>query len=172
MTGKYIHESRVSVFPHQEPSKCPSLRGACGGSAHPCPPPLPGQTLHLLPLALGGCERLEAHAHIEDLVPVLPHHEAGQEAHQGCHQVQSHLQEEVQAEQAAQAVAVARVLVHEGPAQGVGSVQLALAGLLDGVTGEPGQLQVVVGSKSHCQNTGNQSQSTQEKIQQLKERKK
>lgn len=171
MFGKYIHESRVSVFPHQEHSRHPSLRGARGGSAHPCPPALPAQTLHLLPLALGLCERLEAHAHVEDLVPVLPHHEAGQEAHQGCHQVQSHLQEEVQAEQAAQAAAVARVLVQEGPAQGVSSVQLALAGLLDGVTGEPGQLQVVVSSKGHCQNTGNQSQGAQEKIQQLKERK-
>lgn len=123
-------------------------------------------------MAFGGREGLEANAHVEDLVAVLPHHEARQEAHQGCHQVESHLQEEVQAERAAQAAAVGRVPVHEGPAQGVGRVQLALAGLLDGVTGELGQLQVVVCSKSHRQNTGNQSQGTQEKIQQLKGREK
>lgn len=122
-------------------------------------------------MALSGCERLEANAHVEDLVAVLPHHEAHQQAHQGCHQVESHLQEEVQAEHAAQAATVG-VLVHKGAAQGVGSVQFALAGFLDGVTGELGQLQVVVCSKSHCQNTGNQSQGAQEKIQQLKEREK
>lgn len=132
--------------------------------------PLPAQTLHLLPSALGGRERLEANAHIENLVPVLPHHKAHQEAYQGCHQVQSHLQEEVQAEHAGQAAAVSCVLVHEGAAEGVRGVQFALAGLPDGVAGELGQLQVVVCSKSHCQNAGNQSQGTQEKIEQLKEK--
>lgn len=134
--------------------------------------PLPAQTLHLLLVAFGGRERLEANAHVEDLVSVLPHHEARQEAHQGCHQVESHLQKEVQAEHAGQAAAVGRVLVHEGPAEGVCSVQFALAGLQDGVAGELCQLQVMVCSKSHCQNTSNQSQGTQEKIQQLKEREK
>lgn len=121
-------------------------------------------------MAFGGREGLEANAHIEDLVSVLPHHKARQEAQQGCHQVQSHLQKEVQAEHVGQAATVSRVLVHEGAAQGVCSVQFALAGLPDSIAGELGQLQVVVCSKGHCQNTGNQSQGTQDKIQQLKER--
>lgn len=125
--------------------------------------------LDLLLLTFGRCPGAHPDTHIKDLVPVFPHHKAGQQAHQATDQVQNHLDEQEQFESASDAGTVGHIPVHKGPAEGLGGGQFALAGVERGSAGKLCELGIVVSSERHGQHTDCQAKGTQHKVQELQE---
>lgn len=92
--------------------------------------------LDVLLLAFRSCQGAHPDTHIKDLVPVFPHHKAGQQAHKATDQVKNHLDEQEQLESASDAGTVSHIPVHKGPAEWLRGGQFALAGVERGCAGK------------------------------------